>query len=264
MGGIDAVDPGYEPLLDRAMAVLATDHRVSSVEVGGSIAQGTADRWSDLDIQVIAVPEHYDDLLADWPKWLEDITPTVFAQTPLAPFVINTVTKDGLTLDIAIFSGTAFTFRPPSTFAVGMMSAQRFESIGPALEYAVAEQLRGLAGPFISLLQRDEHLRHLTGVPHLVGLLTTVFLAESGAPPPGKHWNGTFDEEQRRIVASLPPLRATRQDLMAFGLGVAELVVRRARVLYPAFGLEWPSELASVVAKRLRAELGRDVTHWLY
>ena len=35
-------------------------------------------------------------------------------------------------------------------------------------------------GPFISLLEREEHLRHLTGVPHLLGLLTTVFLAETG------------------------------------------------------------------------------------
>lgn len=264
MGGLDVVDPGYAPLLDRARAVLANDDRVSGVEVSGSIANGTADQWSDLDLQVMTVPEHYEDFLADWPNWLADITPTVFAQTPLAPFIINSVTADGLTVDIAVFSGQAGTFSPPSTYAVGMMSAQRFESIGPALEYAVAEQLRGLAGPFISLLQRNEHLRHLTGVPHLVGLLTTVFLAESGAPPPAKHWNATFDEEQRRTVAALPPLRATRIDLMAFGLGVAETVVRRARVLYPSFGLEWPSELASVVATRLRAELGVDVTDWLF
>ena len=84
-----------------------------------------------------------------------------------------------------------------------MLSATKFDDVGAALEYAVAEQLRGLAGPFITFLQREEHLRHLTGVPHLLGLLTTVFLAETGEPPPGKHWNDTYTDEQRAAVAAL-------------------------------------------------------------
>jgi hypothetical protein len=81
-------------------------------------------------------------------------------------------------------------FRPPTGYAVGMTSRTRFDDIRDALEYAVAEQLRCLAGPFISLIQRGEHLRHLSGIPHVLGLLMTVFLAETGlAPPTVKLWN---------------------------------------------------------------------------
>ena len=116
------------------------------------------------------------------------------------------------------------------------MMSSPFADLADALEYAVLEQLRGLTGPFISLLQRDEHLRHLTGVPHLLGLLTTVFLAETGVPP-GKHWNRTFTEEQRAAVAASPPVSATREGVVAFGLGLAELVVTRARPLSPAYEL---------------------------
>ena len=121
-----------------------------------------------------------------------------------------------------------------------------------------------MAGPFISLVQREEHLRHLAGVPHLLGLLTTVFLAETGAPPPGKHWNRTFTDEQRAAVAALPPVSATREGLVAFGLGLAELMISRARPLYPRYNLSWPAELAVVTAARVRETLGIDVSAWLY
>jgi hypothetical protein len=101
-------------------------------------------------------------------------------------------------------------------------------------------------------------------VPHLVGLLTTVFLAETGAPPPGKHWNRTFTEEQRAAVAALPPAGATREAIMGFGLGLAELLVTRARPLYPRYALEWPSALAATAAGRVKETLGLDLTSWLH
>ena len=122
-----------------------------------------------------------------------------------------------------------------------------------------------MSGPFISLLQREEHLRHLTGVPHLLGLLTTVFLAETGAAPPGKHWNGTYTEEQRGAVAALPPVSATREGLIAFGLGLSELLVSRARPLYPRYDLVWPHDSRRASPRTACSEqLGIDTSVWLY
>lgn len=263
-GGLDAVDPRYRQLYARALSVLSRDARVGSVKLAGSIAAGTADEWSDLDLHVVTLAEHHDAFLADWPSWLAAITPTVFARTPIAPFIINTVTADGLTLDIAVFAGAEPEPATRSAYMVGSLSRRGFGTVGDALEYAVAEQLRGLAGPFISLIEREEHIRHLAGVPHLLGLLTTVFLAETGAAPPGKHWNRSFTDEQRSAVAALPPVRATREDILAFGLGLASLLVRRARPLYPRFDLTWPSELASVAASRLHDCLGVATQGWLH
>ncbi len=262
MGGIEVIDPRYRVLLARVNEVLGGDHRVRSVSAGGSVGAGTADQWSDLDLTIITESEHYDEFISDWPNWLKRITPTVFARTPIASFIINTVTCEGLTLDLVIRSGEAPDFRPPGGYAVGF-SSTRFADIRDALDYAVAEQLRGLAGPFLSLIQRGEHLRHLTGVPHLLGLLTTVFLAETGEAPPTKVWNQTYTEEQRDAVAALPALRASRDDLIAFGLGIANLVVSRARPLFERHHLDWPTDLARVTAFRIRDELGIDVSDWL-
>jgi hypothetical protein len=264
MGGLEVVDARFAELYARVVSVLEPDPRVTSVAIGGSVGAGTADEWSDLDVQVVAAAEGFDSLVAEWPTWLASITPTVFARTPILPFVINAVTDQGLTLDLVVHQGEVFEFLPPTDQAVGMLSGVRFADHRSALEYAVAEQLRGMAGPFISLIQREEHVRHLTGVAHLLGLLTTVFVAELGAAPLGKHWNDTLTEDQRAAVAALPPARATREDLLAFGLALAELLVTRARPLYPRYGLEWPADLAAVVAQRLRSTLQVDTGAWLY
>ena len=258
------IDERFRTILDRAREVLEADERVLSVEPGGSVGADTADQWSDLDIEVVAHADRHEEFLADWPRWLATITPTVFARTQIAPFIINALTPDGLTVDLVIYKGEAFSVPPATRYGVGMLSSVRYRDLSEALEYAVAEQLRGLAGPFISLLQREEHVRHLTGVPHVIGLLTTVFLAEIDAPPPGKHWNATFTPEQRAAVAALPAVSANREALVQFGLGLAELLVTRARPLFVRRGVEWPTALAEVAANRLRTCLGLDTHAWLY
>jgi hypothetical protein len=166
---------------------------------------------------------------------------------------------------MAVYAGAApAEYAGPLLYSVGLLSSERFGDIGDALEYGVEEQLRGLAGPFITLIQRHEHLRHLTGVPHVLGLLTTVFLAETGYPPPAKQWNPSFTAEQLETVAALPPVSATRDGVLFFGLAVAELVITRARPLYVRYDRRWPVELAQVAADRLEGELGLDVRGWLY
>jgi hypothetical protein len=265
VGGFDVVDPRFQPLYERAVEVLTADPRVKEIELSGSIGTGTADAWSDLDIVIVTHADQQDAFLADRDAWLAAITPTVFARTPIAPFIINTVTDEGLTFDLSVWADAAPEWpTPPVRYVVGMLSGSPFDDLGAALEYAVVEQLRGTAGPFVSLIQREEHLRHLTGVTHLLGLLTTVFLAETGAVPPGKHWNGAYTEEQRAAVAALPPVSATREGLIAFGLGLSELLITRARPLFPRFELEWPADLARVAADRVHDQLGVDVHTWLY
>jgi hypothetical protein len=264
MGGIDVIDPRYRVLFERVNQVLSDDYRVRSTSIGGSVGAGTADRWSDLDLAIVTEPDRYDEFVSDWPNWLERITPTVFARTPIASFIINTVTDEGLTLDFVIWSGEVPVRRPPTGYPVGFLSSTRIPNIRDALEYAVAERLRSLAGPFISFIHRGEHLRHLTGVPHSLGLLTTVFLAETGqAPPAAKAWNQTYTEEQRDAVAGLPAVRATRDDLIAFELAVANMIVDRARPLYRQHDLDWPTDLARVAADRIRDELGIETADWL-
>lgn len=266
MGGFEAVDPRYQPLYERTVEVLGADPRVVSVEVSGSIRSGTADAWSDLDLEVVTKVEDHEAFLADRHGWLAAITPTVFSRTPIAPFVINSVTDEGLTFDIAVWPGEVPVFpTPPVRFSVGLLSGQQYEDVGEALEYAVSEQLRGMAGPLITFLQRGEHLFLLNGLAHVLGAATTVFLAETGrVPPTGKRWSATYTDEQMAALAALPPLRATRESLLAFHLGLTELVVTRGRPLFDRYGQTWPADHARVAAERVRDQLDVDVSTWCY
>jgi len=256
MGGFEAVDPRYAALWERAQAVLDADDRVARVEVHGSIGSGEADLYSDLDIHVYATHDGHDSFLAEWPTWLAEITPTVFAATPIVPVVINTITDEGLTFDVLVLRDGTPPFTPPSGIAVGMLSGRRYEDYPAAVEYAVAETLRGLAGPFRTFLERGEHVRHMAGCAHILGLLTTVMLAENDAPPvTAKRLNASLNDEQRAALASLPPLRPTRVDIAAFGLAVAAETLRRARPLFAEYGLDWPDALEGVARRRIE-ELG--------
>ena len=91
-----------------------------------------------------------------------------------------------------------------------------------------------------------------------------MFLAETGSVPPGKRWNGTYTEEQRAAVAALPPVSATRDGLIAFGMALAELLMTRARPLFERYDLEWPTDLARVAAGRVREQVGIDISSWCY
>jgi hypothetical protein len=266
VGGFEAVDPRYQALYDRAVEVLDADPRVRSVEAAGSIRSGTADAWSDLDLEVVVSAADHEAFLAERHDWLAAITPTVFSRTPILPFIINSVTADGLTFDVVVWADQVPDFPPaPVRFSVGLLSGQKYEDVRDALEYAIAEQLRGLIGPFITFLQRDEHLFLFNGIPHILGALTTVFLAETGrVPPTGKRWNDTYTEEQRAAVAALPPVSATREGSIGFGLALAELLVTRARPLFERYDLVWPSDLAAVAAHRIHDQLDIDISSWCY
>jgi hypothetical protein len=262
MGGFDVIDPRYRVVLAAARDVLGTDPRVVHVEVGGSVAAETADEWSDLDLVVVATDDGFESLVAEWPDWLARITPTAFAATPVAPSLINTVTADGLPFDIAVHRGAVFDFpRPDGWFVGGLLHP----TLDAAVVHAVDELLRSLCGPFVSSVQRGDHVRNLTvGVPHLLGLLGGLFLAEQDTPMPPKQWSAVLTDEQQAAVAALPAVRAERDSMLAFGLALAELTLARARPELARRGLAWPDAFATATAARLSDVFGIDVGTWLH
>lgn len=253
------VDPRYAALYARACDVLGADERVVRVEVSGSIAEGTADEWSDLDLKVIVRDGALSGFLDEWQDWMAKITPTVLLDRPLFPFVINAVTDEGLTFDVSVWGESAPEWTPPAGFAVGMMSGRRFTDYPSAVAYAVQERLRCLAGPGIRFTKRGDSVSHLSGLGHTLGLLTTVLLAETGVVPEDpRHPERYLTAEQRAVFAALPPVAATPESLLAFELALAEATITRARPLL----VDWPSALAAVAKRNLRDHMGLEVD-WL-
>lgn len=251
----DAVDERYSALYRRALDVFGADQRVVRVDVHGSVAAGTADEWSDLDLKVIARDADVGAVCDDWEVWLGAITPTVFAARPLAPFIINSVTGDGLTFDVSVWAESAPEWNPPPGFTVGMMSGQRFTDYPAAVDYAVTERLRGLAGPLIRFLRRGDHVAHFIGLGHSLSLLITVLLAETETPITSRPPAGALTKEQKWLIANLPAAQPSFESLLAYELAVGAEVITRGRRLFTQYGREWPRPLEAVALANLRTHL---------
>ncbi len=256
MGGFDAVDERYSALYERAVEAAAADQRIVRVDVHGSIATQTADKWSDLDLKVIVREADLASVVGESASFIDAISPTVLADSPLAPFIVNAVTTDGLTLDVSFWADNAPEWPLPTGLQVGFLSGRRYDNYPDAVTYAVNESLRGLAGPLIKFLQRGQHITHFMGLGHTLSLLITVLLAEADAPIDGRRPADALNKEQRWLIANLPAAQPTFQSLLAYEFAIAKEVLTRSRALLASYGRAWPSAFEAVAAKNLREQLG--------
>ena len=74
--GLPPGSPQFQ-LIEAARAVLARDARVIAAWVGGSIAEGTADRWSDVDLRLATTKSDHAEVMAAMPATLAAIHPVL-------------------------------------------------------------------------------------------------------------------------------------------------------------------------------------------
>jgi hypothetical protein len=75
-------------VVQRAAEILAREPGFVAAWVGGSLAAGVADVFSDVDLNVVTEDQHLDDWGAAWPAVIERIAgPLVLAQAISAPVV---------------------------------------------------------------------------------------------------------------------------------------------------------------------------------
>ena len=74
--GLPPGSPQFQ-LIEAARAVLARDARVIAAWVGGSIAEGTADRWSDVDLRLAVEESDLPEVMAATPATLAAIHPVL-------------------------------------------------------------------------------------------------------------------------------------------------------------------------------------------
>ena len=101
--GVAQLAPGYRALFERARNVFSADPRVRALWVGGSVARGEADAYSDLDLVVTVSDADFDAFAAGWREWLAAITPTVLARAiPFLPGSLYSLTPSCERLDVVV------------------------------------------------------------------------------------------------------------------------------------------------------------------
>lgn len=268
---LDTLHPGYRPLFARLVAVVATDDRVRALWLGGSLATGTVDAGSDLDVIVTVADDAFEDFAAGWREWLADVTPTVVArQLPGAPGCFYSVTATCERLDVVAerVSDVASTTKhravvfdrdrlrdavPPPPAAPGPDR----DRIAWLIEEFLRQQVI-----FPVVVIRDDWLLGVVGVQQAQVLLYELFVAVNAPWPPSgvKKWSAKLTADQRTLLASLPVPQPRRESVLAAHLAATTAFLDAGRAAATSVGVSWPDELQRATDTHLRAELGHGLT----
>lgn len=251
-----ALVPSYRPIFDRLLAVCEGDERIRALWLSGSLAKGTADGGSDLDVVLAIRDEDFDEFAAHWREWLAGITPTLLArELPFAPGSFYCTTTGCERLDVISepagkLAATRHRYRRVVFDRDGLDAAVPAPEPPPGPD---PERLRGMVEEFFRveaiapfmLNQRRDDLLVVNGVQSMQRMLYDVFVeCNQPQPPMGiKQWSARLTPEQRQILTALPVAAPERGSIIAAQRAVVHAMRTAGRAAVTRCGCSWPDEL---------------------
>ena len=259
-----ALVPSYRPIFDRLLAVCEGDERIRALWLSGSLAKGTADGGSDLDILLAIRDSDFDEFAACWWEWLATITPTLLArELPFARGSFYSTTTGCERLDV-VCEPVSKLSASPHRYRRVVFDRDGLDAAVPAPEPAAGPDLDRLRwtveeffrieaiAPFM-LNQRRDYLVVVNGVQSLQRMLYEVFVeCNQPQPPMGvKQWSARLTLEQRQILAALP-VAAPERDSIVVALRAVVNAMRtagRAAVTAPLSYTQASAQTGSTTAR---------------
>lgn len=253
----------YRELFARARELLHADERVRAMWLSGSLARGTADAASDLDVILTIDDEHREDFAGSWRSWLSQITPTVLAEElPFARGSFYSVTPTFTRLDVVVESvsdlvNTFFRTRTVVFDHDGL--AERLPApaagsgpSGTAVSGLITEFFRVSAVE--TILVRDDWLlarEHL----HVLSSLIYRLFVEANAPIPAmgvKQWSTKLTVAQQDVLLALPVTATNKEQLAEAQQLAAAVFVTNAEQLARRLGVPWPTHLELAACQHIQ------------
>jgi predicted nucleotidyltransferase len=263
---VDRLPPAYRDLFERAAEVLIADERVRGMWLGGSLARGTADAASDLDVFVAVTDEHLPAFAEGWRDLLASITPTVLAEEQwFAKGSFWSVTPGFERFDVVVEPASAI---PTTLFPVRVavfdhddlsarLPAERDRALSAATVATLVEDWFHFSAMLEVLLVREDWLLAAEHLHLLRDLLYKLFV-EGNQPLPAtglKRWSEKLTPGQREVLASLPTSAASRPEVVDAHLGLARAFLGAARPLARRLDVDWPAALEEAATRHLRTVL---------
>ena len=250
---IDVLEPGYRPLFVALLQWAESDPAIRGLFLTGSIAEGTADRFSDLDLLAIAPTPG----LAAAEQAISSVeAPLIVHRLPPGDdaFILSVVTNAWHRVDIAFApapgAGAIPVYNPDGLIAPPPATAHFAPTPDDVL--AIVTEFFRLYGLSVVVLGRgDVHAAH-DGANLMRTLLINLLLAEIPAARPGpKKLRPALSDEQQRVLRSLPALQDNTQALLNFNRAIDATFVPRARTLLTSLGGTWPTEVENATREYL-------------
>ena len=260
-----------DELAARLEAELRDDPRVRAAWLTGSLARGTADEFSDVDVWAVVDPDRFDEFVAAWPEASERVSPLVLRE--MREFgraaLFNHVTPDWLRFDLALETPDAVARRPASSLRLlfdrdGLAAGARAggQPLAPSpktVQRLVTEFLRVL-GLLPVVIGREDYVNAVSGAALLRQTLVQLMIEDVAVEDPGGalHLSALLPPERYAVLARLPGVEATRESAIAAHVACAQAFLPLARELTKRCELAWPVDLERAARAHIYQRLGVD------
>lgn len=257
-----------QTLIEAVTETLRDNQAIIGLFLSGSHGRGTADEWSDVDLVMLASPDHHSGLAQQWRQELDAITPIVFwNELPRGGLLINAVSEDWLRCDLILTTPEGFGHRAKDTVRPLIDRDGIYAGLPDTLPpkapnagtvgYLIHEFIRML-GLMPVALGRGEYVTMALGVGMMRDHLASLLMQDVSNPDPGGilHQSKLLPPDQMRLLESLPYPGVEREDLIEANFAIAREFMPRARAMAERLNIAWPERFEAVTRKRLAATLG--------
>lgn len=240
---------------------------IRALFLSGSYGAGLEDAYSDIDFLMVASDGPTDEVAKLWHQVVSRTGEIVlWWDRQVRPVLINAITHNWLRTDVVILKPDQMGRQTKDSLKVLFDHDRIFDTLpasskksGPdprRMKYQFEEFIR-ILGLLPLGMGREEYLNGVLGVFHLRNLLVDLLIEETGAPHRGGalHLNRVITDEQKEVLASLPPPVPKRDLLIAAHMAYAGAYLPRARKLAKQWGIEWPERFEAATWQRLQKEL---------
>jgi hypothetical protein len=261
-------------LVESAAARLYQDDRVRVLWLTGSLANGTADGESDVDLRAAIRADAFATVDTWWQELIDEIGPTVWKRRSPGPpneAILNAITSEYGRFDIVVQSdfdrqGRALEAAHVLFDKDGVAKDFSFTSgasFDPSarLPFLVEDFIR-LVGMLPIVVERDDLPIGMEGQMGLHSMLISLLLLENGIDRMAggkRHVAAYLNDEQRAVLAQVPVLAPTMESVINGRIAYARLFLPRARRLMEAHDQVYPDEFATATKQHLLERLGLTV-----
>jgi predicted nucleotidyltransferase len=264
--------PAQRDLVERIATVLRADGRIVAAWLGGSLARGNADIYSDVDIHAIVDDGAFAAVLGDLDGLVDRVSSTVYRRRMVVggDNVLVGITPEWHRFDLVVHPASVIANR---TFAqVGLLFAREDPPVrprrtagNPAVTLDQVAQFAPTVQEFLRVLGllpvvvgREEFLVGMDGVVWLRRFLIDLFLLANGITDRGGvlRLNPLLTDEQRTALDTISSFAPKREAVIAGHIACARLFLPLARSLFGRHGVTYPDAFERATLDHLNRALG--------
>lgn len=258
-------------VLNAVAGLLQSTDGIEAAWLAGSLGRGAGDAFSDVDILALAATGRTMEVSAQVASDLARVVKPVLLNRLYGGLVLHVVTADWGRFDVSFVEPAGLARHYADWLTPLFNNGAQAPPPGAPPDYRTTpEAVLVLVNEFFRVLGlvvvgvgRREWVLGLTGVDLLRRATLDLMLEENGVGPAERGGALRRDvfltDDQRRDLASLSPVRADREGIIAANAEVAAIFLPRARRMAAVTGADWPEAFEAATRKYLREGVGLEL-----